>query len=450
MHSSVVVGVGQAHHPTEVLDLGHKPQVVGLIRTEALFRESLLKRDASRQHLELTRGSPREVAHRVVGGYRHDGDGTGRGGHDSCSKPNPTHTSTLSGDREAGLIETLVDGGPVMIPILACSVVALATFFERIWSLRRARVVPRAFNIELVEMIRQDRWNDAITLCKTRDVAIARILQVALEARDETRPLLKERVEEVGRREAAELERFVPVLGTIASISPLLGLLGTVGGMILTFQVIEQQGVEVGALAGGISQALITTFAGLSVGIPALVANRYVLARVDGLVIDLEEVSLGVVNLLASRGRGARGLPVRFVSKRRADPLIDVTPMIDIVFQLVLFFMVSTTFVQSPGIQVDLPRSSAQTVLSEDQDLHVWMTVDGAVYLDEAPVTAAQLRQMFERRARSNPNTLVVIKADTGVSHGRVVAVMDQARAQGLSRLAIATDANAADDGDQE
>ncbi len=199
------------------------------------------------------------------------------------------------------MIETVVAGGPVMIPIGLCSVVALATFFERLWSLRRERVVPQSFSMELIELVRQERWSDAITLCRKRDAAIARVLEVALEARHEARSLIKERVEEVGRREAAEMERYVPVLGTIASISPLLGLLGTVGGMILTFQVIEQQGVgEVGALAGGISQALITTFAGLSVGIPAVVANRYILARVDSLIIDLEEVALGVVNLLSS------------------------------------------------------------------------------------------------------------------------------------------------------
>ena len=111
--------------------------------------------------------------------------------------------------------------------------------------------------------------------------------------------MIKERVEEVGRREAADMERYIPVLGTIASIAPLLGLLGTVGGMILTFQVIEEQGVkDVADLAGGISQALITTFAGLSVGIPAVVANRYLLARVDAMLIELEEVSLGVLQLL--------------------------------------------------------------------------------------------------------------------------------------------------------
>lgn len=134
---------------------------------------------------------------------------------------------------------------------------------------------------------------------------------------------------------------------------------------------------------------------------------------------------------------------MRFVAGRRPDPVIDVTPMIDVVFQLVLFFMVSTNFVQSPGIQVDLPRSSAQTVLSDDKDINVWMTLDGAVFVDDEPVDVSALVDLFRDRGRADPNTLVVIKADTGVSHGRVVAVMDQARAQGLTRLAIATDAGA-------
>lgn len=197
------------------------------------------------------------------------------------------------------VLETLQAGGPVMIPILASAVIAAAALLERLWALRRARVVPNSFAVEMMDLVRQHRWNDALTLCRKRDIPIARVLAVAVEARTEPRSLIKERVEEIGRRESADLERFIPVVGTVASIAPLLGLLGTVGGMILTFQVIEEQGVEVGALAGGISQALITTFAGLLVGILALVGNRYLLARLDSLVIDLEEVALAVVNLIA-------------------------------------------------------------------------------------------------------------------------------------------------------
>ena len=199
------------------------------------------------------------------------------------------------------MFETPWPGGPVMVPIVLCSIIGLATLFERLWSLRRMRVVPPSFIVEVMELVRQQRWADALTLCRKGDIAVARILEVAIEAREEPRGLIKERVEEIGRREAADLERYTPILGTVASISPLLGLLGTVGGMILTFQDMQSKGVEVNVLAGGISQALITTFAGLCVGIPALVANRYVLARVDTLVLDLEEVALGLVNLITAR-----------------------------------------------------------------------------------------------------------------------------------------------------
>ncbi len=133
---------------------------------------------------------------------------------------------------------------------------------------------------------------------------------------------------------------------------------------------------------------------------------------------------------------------MKFGRSRRADPTLDVTPMIDIVFQLVLFFMVSTTFINSPGIEVDLPRSSSQVVLSDKNDLQIWMTLAGEVFVDDDPVGLGELRQRLRRAAERDTSTLVVLKADTGVEHGRVVTVMDMARSLGLSRIAIATDAD--------
>jgi biopolymer transport protein ExbD len=114
--------------------------------------------------------------------------------------------------------------------------------------------------------------------------------------------------------------------------------------------------------------------------------------------------------------------------------------MIDVVFQLLLFFMVTTTFISSPGIEVDLPRSSADVVIGDDEDLDVYLTLDGAVYVDDVAQSTADLLTLFERRAKQDANTMVILKADEGVSHGRVVGVMDMARGKGLTRLAIATD----------
>jgi biopolymer transport protein ExbD len=137
---------------------------------------------------------------------------------------------------------------------------------------------------------------------------------------------------------------------------------------------------------------------------------------------------------------------VNFRKPRRADPAVDLTPLIDIIFQLVLFFMVSTSFTQAQveGIEIELPKSSTQVILTEKAELRLKVAADGAVYLDDAPMTLSALRARLRDAAKADPSTLVVIRADASVGHGRVVAVMDLARAQGLSNLAIATEANTA------
>ena len=188
------------------------------------------------------------------------------------------------------MIELLISGGPVMIPIGIASVVGLAVFLERMVALRGAAVIPPMLAREVEELLRQGRLDDVVAAARKSPSAAARVTLTAVDAVGQSRSQVKERLEEVGRREAAELERFSAVLGTVASIAPLLGLLGTVWGMILTFEVIQSQGMGVVAnLAGGISQALISTMAGLSVGIPALVAHRWVLARADRLILGLED-----------------------------------------------------------------------------------------------------------------------------------------------------------------
>lgn len=199
------------------------------------------------------------------------------------------------------MIQFLMQGGPVMVPIGLASVIGLASFVERLWALRRGRVVPRAFCVELVELLRQERWQDAANLCKKRDIPISRIVEVAIAARGEPRSSLRDRVEEIGRREAMELERWLWVVATVASVGPLLGLLGTVAGMIQTFHTIEGGGIgQMQQMAGGIGVALVTTLGGLVVAIPAVVGHRFLVARVDDLVVDLEEVALGAVNLLST------------------------------------------------------------------------------------------------------------------------------------------------------
>jgi biopolymer transport protein ExbB len=198
------------------------------------------------------------------------------------------------------VLETIQSGGVVMVPIFIVSVVALGACLERMWALRQAAILPHAFELEFLALLRQERVQDAANLCGRTNAAGARIMAEMLGVVNIPREQLKQRLEELGRAEAVGFEKNVPVVGTAASVAPLLGLLGTVGGMIATFELIERHGAgDIGHLAGGISIALVTTYAGLVVGIPALVANRFLLAKVDAHLYTLEEFSLEVLDILA-------------------------------------------------------------------------------------------------------------------------------------------------------
>ena len=197
------------------------------------------------------------------------------------------------------MLEIFVKGGPLMYPILACSVLALAIFLERLWTYFRVNSGIHVLVRDVEGLVLKERIDEAIIVCQRSGTPLARILIAALRNAGKPREQLKVAVEEVGAREAAPLERYLGLLGTIASISPLLGLLGTVFGMIEAFNVIALQGHGTPAsLGGGISQALITTAAGLAVAIPILLAHKYLSSRADRMLLEMEEYSLHVVDLL--------------------------------------------------------------------------------------------------------------------------------------------------------
>lgn len=200
-----------------------------------------------------------------------------------------------------------------MIPILLCSITALAIFIERLWHLKRSRVVPLGFIQQVEDCIRREKIPEALMLCQHDRSSIGRILLVGIKNFGEGREIIAEALEEAGRRESASLERFIEGLGTIPGISTLLGLLGTISGMIKIFSVIStQSAVNPGSLAGGISEALITTYAGLTVAIPAIVMYKYLQSKTDTLIREMEECSRRLVELL----RGKEGNSGHAVSKR--------------------------------------------------------------------------------------------------------------------------------------
>lgn len=195
--------------------------------------------------------------------------------------------------------ELFVKGGPVMYPIALCSIFALAIFLERLWTYWRTRRTVRELAHEVEPLVAKKRLDEATTVCHRSQAPLAPVFLAALRMAGRPRDQIKAVVEEAGRREAVPLVRFLGLLGTIATISPLLGLLGTVTGMIQAFNVIATQGVGTPAtLGGGISEALITTAAGLTIAIPVILAHRFLSARVEQLALEMEEFAVRLVDLL--------------------------------------------------------------------------------------------------------------------------------------------------------
>lgn len=197
------------------------------------------------------------------------------------------------------MFEIIKSGGWLMLPIILCSIGAMGIIIERFWSLQKKKILPPDLVPQVWRLYREQKLNDtALRRLKTSS-PLGSILAAGLANNHHGREVMKQCIEETGRRVVHELERFLNTLGTIALITPLLGLLGTVFGMIQVFSALMQHGAgDPGVLAGGISVALITTAAGLTVAIPSLIFHRYFERLVDEYVVNMEEEALRLVDIL--------------------------------------------------------------------------------------------------------------------------------------------------------
>ena len=197
------------------------------------------------------------------------------------------------------MFELIRSGGWVMWPIILCSIAALAITGERLWSLQKKYVTQSNLLAQAQQWLARGELDEARVNLLRESSPLGRILAAGLINRDHERVIIKEVIEDAGRHVAPELERYLRPLGTIAGVSPFLGLLGTVLGMIQMFSGIGSQGVgDPSIVAGGIAQALITTAAGLTVAIPSLMFYRYFRGRVDALLLDMEQEALKLVEIL--------------------------------------------------------------------------------------------------------------------------------------------------------
>ena len=200
------------------------------------------------------------------------------------------------------MLDILIKGGILMIPLLFCSVLALAIIIEKFIALRVIEARSHRFVEKTRSIINGNEDNKiekVLALCEMTSSPLARILKAGIQKRNKGKEEVKEAIQEAGSLEIPYLEKWLKVLGTIVTVAPLIGLLGTVMGMIKAFNVIAVQGTgEPGALAGGIAEALITTAVGLTIAIPALIFYNYFMHRTDKIIRNFEIVSSEFIDFL--------------------------------------------------------------------------------------------------------------------------------------------------------
>ena len=198
-------------------------------------------------------------------------------------------------------------GGPLMWPIIVCSIGAAAIVLERLWTLQDKRVLPRELTQKVWQLVETNQVTDKVISALEQNSPLGKLLAAGLSNRHRPREIMMERLEDTGRHVVHELERFLNTLGTIAGICPLLGLLGTVTGIIRAFNAIQAGGMgDPRALSGGIAEALIATATGLCVAIPALISYRYLRGRVDRIVIEMEKNAIRIADAVEAAGKRER------------------------------------------------------------------------------------------------------------------------------------------------
>ncbi len=204
------------------------------------------------------------------------------------------------------MLELVKAGGWPMLPLLLLSALGLAIIVERFWALRRSAVLPPGLGQEVRTWAARGRLDPAHIDSLRRNSPLGELLAAALDVRHRPREEIRERVEDIGRHIAHRMERFLNALGTIAGAGPLLGLFGTVVGMIQMFLGVMDHGVgDVNQLAGGIGKALVCAAAGMVVAVPALIFHRWFRARIDGYIVDMEHEAIQLMDVIDPRARAA-------------------------------------------------------------------------------------------------------------------------------------------------
>ena len=200
------------------------------------------------------------------------------------------------------IVDLFTKGGVYIFPLILCSIFGLAIFLQKFHTLQKKKLLPQEFLSSLYEAVKTKGLDETKSLCASNDSAVARIALAAAENSDKSKAEMQEAIETAGKAEAQGLEKYIEALLTISSISTLIGLLGTISGMIKVFAVISEKDiVDPPSLAGGISEALYTTALGLTIAIPALIAYKYTDGKFKELLGSLEDEGKKILEAFSAK-----------------------------------------------------------------------------------------------------------------------------------------------------
>ncbi|MBP9838774.1 MAG: MotA/TolQ/ExbB proton channel family protein [Proteobacteria bacterium] len=199
--------------------------------------------------------------------------------------------------------DLVAKGGYVMIPLLVCSIISLTIILQRLfWGPSKNRIIPLELQNQAIELIKEGKIQELMGICRANKTPLGKIIYAAVSNLSRSREQMMDTIEVIGRKEALDMEKNLATLGSIAAVSPLLGLLGTVFGMISTFKVINTHGTGNPALmAGGIAEALIATATGLTIAIPSLLFYKYFINKSKNLVTEMELVAVSLIEALQNK-----------------------------------------------------------------------------------------------------------------------------------------------------
>lgn len=339
------------------------------------------------------------------------------------------------------MLSILREAGWPIWPLLATSVLGLALIFERFLSLRRGLVMPRGLNEQVAEMLRNRQDTPESINRLERNSPLGRVLAEVMRHRHLPREELRNVVEDAGRAVAHDLSRYISAIGTIAVIAPLMGLFGTVVGMIEIFGSYTPGGGDPTQLARGISIALYNTGFGILIAIPAMIAHRYLRGRVDGYLSAMEQSASRLVRAVSHQAAPPRGPFMNFRGSRgeRDELDINLIPLIDVLLVILIFLAATTSFARFTQLKVTLPQASMEQ--DTPPALEVAVSQDGRYALNGTLIdvsTPPEIADALRQAAAGKTEPLVVINADAQATHQSVINVMEAARLAGIGRVNFA------------